>query len=55
MLNHIAITVKNLEKSASFYRNLLQLDTIPEPFKDGKHAWFRVGEHSQLHVIEAKG
>ncbi len=55
ILNHIAITVKNLEKSASFYRNLLQLDTIPEPFKDGKHAWFRVGEHSQLHVIEAKG
>ena len=55
LLNHIAITVKDLNKSIAFYKNILQLETIPEPFKDGKHYWFKIGERSQLHVIEAEG
>ena len=29
----------------------MQLQQIPEPFKDGRHNWFRIGPHSQLHVV----
>ena len=27
------------------------LDTIPEPFHDQRHVWFKIGEHNQLHVV----
>lgn len=53
ILNHAALSVVNLQKSTAFYAEILQLEMIPEPFKDGKHSWFRIGEHSQLHIIEA--
>jgi len=51
-LNHIAIYVVNLKASTEFYHNIIGLDTIPEPFHDGKHVWFSVGPKSHLHVIE---
>jgi len=44
-LNHIAIYVKDLERSCVFYKTVLHLDTIPEPFRDGRHAWFKVGNN----------
>jgi lactoylglutathione lyase len=50
--NHNALYVKDLAKSAAFYRTVMQLQEIPEPFHDGKHVWFRTGAHSQLHVIQ---
>lgn len=50
-LNHIAVYVTNLQKSTAFYKDIIGLDTIPEPFHDGKHTWFKVAEHSHLHVI----
>jgi len=50
--NHNALYVKDLAKSADFYRNVMMLKEIPEPFHDGKHVWFRTGEHSQLHIIQ---
>lgn len=50
--DHVALYVKDLEKSADFYRNVMLLKEIPEPFHDGKHVWFRTGEHSQLHIIK---
>ena len=49
--NHITVYVVNLEKSAAFYKNALQLQEISEPFHDGRHVWFKIGEHSQLHVV----
>lgn len=52
VLNHIAVYVKDLKTSTSFYMNMVQLDTIPEPFHDGKHTWFAVSENSHLHLIE---
>jgi lactoylglutathione lyase len=52
VLNHIALYVVDLKKSVAFYQNIIQIDTVPEPFHDGKHAWFRVGENSTLHLIE---
>lgn len=50
-LNHLALYVQHLEKSTVFYRDLVGLDTIPEPFHDGKHTWFSVGPKSHLHLI----
>jgi lactoylglutathione lyase len=50
-LNHIAVYVVNLETSTAFYRDIVGLDTIPEPFHDGHHTWFSVGPKSHLHVI----
>jgi lactoylglutathione lyase len=51
-LNHIAIYVVDLKKSTAFYKNIVGLDTIPEPFHDGKHTWFSIGPKSHLHVIQ---
>ena len=51
-LNHIAIYVHDLKKSSSFYSDIIGLDTIPEPFHDGKHVWFSIGDKSHLHVIQ---
>lgn len=51
-INHIALAVSDLSKSTAFYRDIVSLDTIPEPFKDGKHTWFSIGDQSQLHLIE---
>jgi lactoylglutathione lyase len=50
-INHTAIYVVDIQKSGSFYTNILGLDTVPEPFHDGKHIWYSTGVHSMLHVI----
>lgn len=52
LLNHIAMYVKDLKTSTAFYINIINLDTIPEPFHDGKHTWFSVSENSHLHLIQ---
>lgn len=51
-LNHIAVYVEDLKVSTHFYRDILGLDTIPEPFHDGRHTWFSVGPKSHLHLIQ---
>jgi lactoylglutathione lyase len=51
-MNHVALYVVDLPKSTAFYKNVLQLQQIPEPFHDGRHVWFRMGPHSQLHIIQ---
>lgn len=51
-LNHIALYVVDLQKSTAFYRDIIGLDTIPEPFHDGKHIWFSIGIKSHLHLIQ---
>ena len=50
-LNHIAVYVIDLKISSDFYSRIIGLDTIPEPFHDGRHTWFSVGPKSHLHVI----
>lgn len=52
VLNHIAVYVKNLKVSTAFYSDVVGIDTIPEPFHDGKHTWYGVSENSHLHLIE---
>ena len=51
VFNHIALSVYDLNKSASFYQEVLLLDTIPEPFRIGKHKWFEIGPGLSLHLI----
>jgi len=51
-LNHTALYVVDLKTSTSFYQNIIGLDTIPEPFHDGKHTWFSIGPGIALHIIE---
>ena len=52
-LNHLAINVFDLKKSTDFYKDIIGLKMIPEPFKDGKHSWFKIAKHSQLHIIQS--
>jgi len=52
VFNHNAIYVASLKASGAFYQNILGLDTIPEPFHDGKHLWLKIGPAMSLHIIE---
>ncbi|HEY0864919.1 MAG TPA: VOC family protein [Lacunisphaera sp.] len=49
--NHVAFYVVDLKVSADFYRDVVGLPVIPEPFHDGKHAWFEIGPKQALHII----
>jgi lactoylglutathione lyase len=50
-LNHFAVYVVDLQRSANFYEKVMQLQKIEEPFHDGKHVWLKMGDHNQLHII----
>ena len=49
--NHIALYVADLERSTAFYREVMDVEIIPDPFRDDRHVWFKIGEHNQLHLI----
>jgi len=49
--DHTTVEVRDLERSAQFYEKTMGFERIPEPFHDGRHIWFRIGEHEQLHVV----
>ena len=49
--SHQTLFVTDLDRSANFYEKVMELKRIPEPFHDGKHVWFSVGGHGQLHVV----
>src|SRR5687767_5027015 len=51
-INHLALSVTDLKRSVNFYSDIIGLDSIPEPFRDGRHAWFSIGENISLHLIE---
>ena len=55
VMNHLAWHVTNLAVSTGFYTKIVGLDTIPEPFHDGKHTWLSLGNGSHLHLIQAPG
>jgi lactoylglutathione lyase len=50
-VDHTTVYVRDLQKSVEFYEKVMGLEKIPEPFKDGRHIWFRMGPHQQLHVV----
>lgn len=49
--DHATVYVRDLDKSATFYEKVLGFERISEPFHDGRHVWFRIGPHDQLHVV----
>lgn len=51
VLNHIAHYVKDLKVSTDFYMHIVGLDSIPEPFHDGRHTWLNIGDKINLHLI----
>lgn len=51
-LNHIAVYVADLKVSTDFYRDIIGLPVVPEPFHDGKHTWFSIGPKIMLHLIQ---
>ena len=52
ILNHIALYVSDLKTSTDFYRLIIGLDTIPNPFNDMRHTWFQIDTHGHLHLIQ---
>lgn len=50
VFNHAALFVKDLKTTTEFYKNIIGLEQVDEPFKDGKHSWFSVGT-GKLHLI----
>jgi lactoylglutathione lyase len=49
--NHLTVYVVDLAKSTAFYKDVMQLQEIPEPFHDNHHTWFKITEHGELHVV----
>ncbi len=50
-LHHVSLPVKNLEKSKTFYREILGLREIQRPNFPFGGAWFQVGDRQELHLI----
>lgn len=49
--NHLALSVKDLQKVTAFYKEVLLLEPIEEPFKEGRHSWFSLGSGLSLHLV----
>ncbi|MBV9963993.1 MAG: VOC family protein [Parafilimonas sp.] len=50
-LNHMTVYVVDLARSSAFYKDVMGFEIIEEPFHDGRHTWFKIGEHNELHVV----
>ena len=51
IFNHAALYVVDFKKSVDFYMGVMGFEPVPEPFKDGRHAWFDIGNGMTLHII----
>lgn len=52
--NHVALQVSDVERSAHFYANVLDLEEIRIPAFDYPVRWFSLGENRELHLIGRK-
>ncbi|MDD7915367.1 VOC family protein [Polaribacter ponticola] len=51
LFNHIAISVKNVDKSVAFYQEVLGLKEIKNTASNSKTRWLLLAEDKQLHLI----
>lgn len=49
--NHVALSVKDVDKSAIFYKEVLQLKEITNRTKMDGIRWFSFGEGKELHLV----
>jgi len=49
--NHLALSVKDVNRSADFYKNVLKLQEITNRTKMEGIRWFSLGEGKELHLI----
>ena len=49
--NHLALSVKNVDRSADFYKNVLSLKEITNRTKMEGIRWLSLGEGKELHLI----
>jgi len=54
-LNHVAIHITDVARSADFYQRVLRLEPIPRPAFSFPGAWFRLGANQELHLIANYG
>lgn len=50
-IDHSSLIVNNLDATANFYADILQLKEIPHPDRAPGFRWFSVDGKSQLHLI----
>jgi len=50
-LNHLALSVKDVDRSAEFYKTVLGLEEITNRTKNPGIRWFSLGEDKELHLI----
>lgn len=50
-LDHIALSVKDLEQSVKFYKNVLQLQEITNKTQKEGIRWMSLGEGKELHLV----
>ncbi|QOD60001.1 VOC family protein [Polaribacter haliotis] len=51
LLDHIALSVKNVDESVAFYQKVFQLKEIENTASNSKTRWLSLGEGKQLHLI----
>lgn len=50
-LDHLALSVKNVDTSAEFYKTVLGLEEITNRTKNPGIRWFSLGDGKELHLI----
>ena len=49
--NHVALSVKDVQVSADFYKKVLRLTEITNRTGNNTRRWFSLGENKELHLI----
>ena len=52
--NHMAFSVTDIDRSASFYRDVVKLTEITNRTKNASIRWFSLGEGKELHLISGQ-
>ncbi len=50
--DHFSIVVEDVDKSAAFYANVLNLEETPLPDKTPGFRWFVINDNTQIHLIQ---